>query len=123
MSPLASRFLQALASRPGEIVSRNALIEQLWDGNALVGEPALNRVVSELRKAAGEEAKAPKLVQTIPRKGYRLLLGQPAPAPPVSRRFPRWLTAAAGIAAAVVALAAANWLLETAIGLIWTLRH
>lgn len=73
LSPLASRLLQVLAERPGEVVERAALIEDLWRGDYLVGDPALNRVVSELRRAVGEDKRAPTLLQTVPRRGYRLV--------------------------------------------------
>ena len=39
LSPLASRLLRLLAERPGVVVSRNELIDALWSGNYLVGDP------------------------------------------------------------------------------------
>jgi DNA-binding winged helix-turn-helix (wHTH) protein len=73
LSPLASRFLQALAREPGAVVERAALIEELWRGDYLVGEPALNRVVSETRRALGDSPRNPTLIQTVHRRGYRLV--------------------------------------------------
>jgi DNA-binding winged helix-turn-helix (wHTH) protein len=73
LSPIASRFLQAMARRPGAVVERAVLIEELWRGDYLVGEPALNRVVSETRRAVGDNPKEPALIQTVPRRGYRLV--------------------------------------------------
>jgi DNA-binding winged helix-turn-helix (wHTH) protein len=73
LSALASRFLQALARRPGDVVERSALIDELWRGDYLVGEPALNRVVSETRRAVGDDPKNPALIQTVHRRGYRLV--------------------------------------------------
>lgn len=75
LSPLASRFLQLLATRPGELFERKEIIDALWRGDFLVGDPALSRLVSELRRAAGDDAKRPTLVQTVPRRGYRLVAG------------------------------------------------
>ena len=108
---------------------RETLVDRLWDGNAPVGEPALNRVVSELRKATGDDPKSPQLVQTIPRRGYRLV-PQPAAAPkqrsiesPV-RSLPRWIVPTAVAALGVFALAAiAEWLVGTMIGLEWVRTH
>jgi DNA-binding winged helix-turn-helix (wHTH) protein len=73
LSPIASRFLLALARQPGAVVERAVLIEELWRGDYLVGEPALNRVVSETRRAVGDNAREPALIQTVPRRGYRLV--------------------------------------------------
>src|SRR5689334_20205455 len=128
ISPLACRFLEILAQSPGEIVRRETLVERLWDGNALVGEPALNRVVSELRKAANDDPKSPQLVQTIPRRGYRLVAQTNAaegPAPGMSpSRMPRWVVPVAIAAVSVVALAViAEWVVSQMIGLEWVRNH
>jgi DNA-binding winged helix-turn-helix (wHTH) protein len=124
LSPLASRFLQALADHPGEVVTRQALIDRLWDGNALIGEPALNRVVSELRKATGDTPASPTLVQTIPRKGYRLVSVGAEATPALPRTgWPRWKMAVAVLVAIVVTGIVINWTLDTAIGLIWVANH
>ena len=126
LSPIASRFLQVLAVHPGEVVTRQTLIDRLWDGNALIGEPALNRVVSELRKATGDTPGAPTLVQTIPRKGYRLVPAQTeaalGPAPPWFR-WPGWKMTIAVLVVVVVAGLVINWTVDTAIGLIWVANH
>ncbi len=73
LSPLASQLLQELAKRPGQTFERSELVQALWRGDWLVGDPALNRVVSEIRKIAGDNKKAPSLIQTVPRRGYRLV--------------------------------------------------
>ncbi len=73
LTPLASRLLQELAKRPGEMVERAALIDVLWRGDFLVGDPALSRLVSEIRRAVGDDARRPRLIQTVPRQGYRLV--------------------------------------------------
>ena len=74
LSPLAGRLLLVLARQPGAIVERSVIIEQLWRGDWLVGDPALNRLVSELRRAVGDDPRNPTLIQTVPRLGYRLAL-------------------------------------------------
>ena len=73
LSPLAGRLLELLARAPGETVERSAIIEELWRGDWLTGDPALNRVVSELRRSVGDDPRSPMLIQTVPRRGYRLL--------------------------------------------------
>lgn len=65
--------MELLAREPGAVVERNAIIDELWQGNYLVGEAALNRLVSEIRRAVGDNARDPRLIQTLPRCGYRLV--------------------------------------------------
>ena len=77
LSPLAAQLLNLLSQRPGEVVERAVLIDKLWRGDWLIGDPALSRVVSEIRSAVGEQAKRPTLIQTVPRRGYRLVLSAP----------------------------------------------
>lgn len=80
LSPLASDLLAMLAERPGAVVERGRLIDELWRGDFLVGDPALNRLVSEVRSAIGDDPRRPRLIQTVPRRGYRLAIDPPAPA-------------------------------------------
>ncbi|CAN5216964.1 hypothetical protein BH11PSE2_BH11PSE2_12700 [soil metagenome] len=126
ISPLAVRLLQRLAAEAG-CVGRDVLIRDLWNGNFLVGEPALTRTVSELRKALGDSPREARIVQTVPRVGYRLVRTMDAPAQAPARwtaslapRERSWLVIALSV---VVIVVCANWLMDTAIGLIWTLRH
>jgi DNA-binding winged helix-turn-helix (wHTH) protein/Tol biopolymer transport system component len=72
LEPRVMRVLVCLAERSGEIVSREQLIEQVWEGTVVTDE-VLTQSVSELRKALGEEAKEPRFIQTIPKQGYRLI--------------------------------------------------
>jgi DNA-binding winged helix-turn-helix (wHTH) protein len=124
ISPLATRFLLILAEKPGEVVTRDTLIDRLWNGNALIGATALNRVVSELRKAAGDSARAPTLVQTIPRKGYRLVPAQEAA---IAEQLPppawSWAKIGALFVALILGAALLNWVLEAATGLVWSINN
>ena len=71
--PLA--LLNALLERPGEMVSREELRHRLWpDGTFVDFEHGLNSAVSRLREALNDSANAPRFVETIPRRGYRLLV-------------------------------------------------
>ncbi len=94
LSPLGSRLLQELAKRPGEMFERAELIDALWRGDWLVGDPALSRLVSEVRRAAGDNSREPTLIQTVPRRGYRLVAAavssEVAPALPAPRWSQAW---------------------------------
>jgi serine/threonine protein kinase/DNA-binding winged helix-turn-helix (wHTH) protein/tetratricopeptide (TPR) repeat protein len=64
--------LALLASADGAVVSRQAFIDQIWDGNNLVGEHAVTVTVSSLRQALGDSQNDNPLIRTIPRRGYQL---------------------------------------------------
>ncbi len=81
--------LVLLLEHPGEVVTRDELRERLWPSDVFVDfENNLNAAVNRLREALGDSAHEPRYVETLPRRGYRLLvpvtLDSPAEAP---RRF------------------------------------
>ena len=70
--PLA--ILRALVSRPGQMVSREDLIQLLWKGNTNVDfDPSLNKAVNRLRDALGDSAEHPRYIETLSRRGYRFI--------------------------------------------------
>ena len=73
LTPRASALLAALAERSLEVVTKEELIDRLWDGKA-VGDDALTSCVQELRRALGDDPRNPRFVETRHRRGYRLLL-------------------------------------------------
>lgn len=82
LAPKAMEVLLCLASEPGELVTRRILLQHVWGRDK--GSPeALSRAVSEIRHALGDQADDPRFVQTLPGRGYRLLVQprtRPAPA-------------------------------------------
>ena len=68
--PLQFKLLMVLASRQGELVSKDELIEILWDNRAQSDAP-LNRCVSQLRKAL-DDAKPYRYIENVSKRGYRL---------------------------------------------------
>jgi DNA-binding winged helix-turn-helix (wHTH) protein/Flp pilus assembly protein TadD len=73
LSPKAAAVLEALAETPGRVWSRDALLERVWP-TVTVGEEILTHAVAELRRTAADDARAPALVETIHKSGYRLLV-------------------------------------------------
>ena len=73
VEPMVLQVLRALMARPGEVVSRETLIDQVW-GVSYGGDERLSRAVSLLRKALGEDARQNRCIETIPKRGYRLLV-------------------------------------------------
>lgn len=72
LSPKASDVLQALAETPGRVWSRAALLERVWP-NVIVTEEVLTHAIAELRRALHDDFRAPKLIETVHKSGYRLL--------------------------------------------------
>ena len=63
--------LVCLAERAGEVVSRDTLNQQVW-GNVVVTDQAVTNCISELRHHLGDDRSAHRLIETIPKRGYRL---------------------------------------------------
>jgi len=72
LEPKAVWVLRTLAAQPGEIVTRQALYDEVWRGRPVTDE-VLSRCVSLLRSALGDDPKHPAYIQTIPGVGYRLV--------------------------------------------------
>jgi DNA-binding winged helix-turn-helix (wHTH) protein/Tfp pilus assembly protein PilF len=72
LEPKAMELLVYLAGHAGTVVAKEQLISAIW-ANTFVTDDVLIRCVSELRKAFGDDAKAPRMIETIPKRGYRLL--------------------------------------------------
>lgn len=72
VEPKVMEVLVCLATRPGESISKETIIKAVWP-DTFVSDDALIRCVSELRRVFGDEARAPSVIQTIPKRGYRLV--------------------------------------------------
>ncbi|HEY3570183.1 MAG TPA: protein kinase [Thermoanaerobaculia bacterium] len=66
------QVLICLARHAPNVVSKQRLIREVW-GESFVTEEVLSHAIWELRKAFGDEARNPRYIQTIAKKGYRLL--------------------------------------------------
>lgn len=72
LEPKAMALLITLASKPGEVFSRQELEDHVWQGT-IVGYDALVKAINKLREALGDDKKNPRYIQTISKKGYRLI--------------------------------------------------
>ncbi len=72
LEPKAMSVLMVLADRAGQVVSREALLSAVWPG-VVVGDDSLTQVVIKLRKALGDVPEKPAYIQTIAKRGYRLI--------------------------------------------------
>jgi TolB-like protein/Tfp pilus assembly protein PilF len=68
------RLLQALLERGGEVLTREELASELWPDAHVDVDNSLNNAVSRLRAALGDDPARPRYVETIGRRGYRLLV-------------------------------------------------
>jgi DNA-binding winged helix-turn-helix (wHTH) protein/Tol biopolymer transport system component len=75
--PLQGQPFQVLAillEHPAELVTREALREQVWPKDTFVDfDHALNTAITKIRLALGDDAEQPIFVETLPRRGYRFI--------------------------------------------------
>lgn len=96
--------LLCLAEHAGETVSKNELLRRVWP-ETFVTDDVLTRCISELRKAFADDPKEPHVIQTIPKKGYRLVLQ----VVPIRRPTPYFILSLALLALLSVAIVYARF--------------
>lgn len=72
LAPKAMAVLRALAAAAGQVVGRETLLETVWP-DVTVGEEVLTHAIAEVRRALGDDFRAPRHVETVHKSGYRLL--------------------------------------------------
>jgi DNA-binding winged helix-turn-helix (wHTH) protein/tetratricopeptide (TPR) repeat protein/TolB-like protein len=65
-------LLVYFAQRPDAVLSKDALLDGVW-GTTDISESALTRSITELRHALGDDADRPSMIETISKRGYRLI--------------------------------------------------
>jgi len=117
LEPKVMEVLVCLARRAGEPVSKEELLQAVWP-DTFVTDDGLKRSISELRRVFEDDVREPRVIQTIPKRGYRLMVPvEPVNAEPdTSPKSPseesrgahrRWRTLAllsGGLAAALLIL-------------------
>lgn len=74
LQPQPLQILTLLLARPGELVTRQELASALWGNNTFTDfDQGLNIAVKKLRDALGDSAEQPRLIETLPRRGYRFI--------------------------------------------------
>jgi DNA-binding winged helix-turn-helix (wHTH) protein/Tfp pilus assembly protein PilF len=91
LSPKVLDLLRLLVTHPSELVTKEAILRELWPDVA-VTDNAITQAVSELRHGLQDDSAAPLYIQTVPRRGYRFIatvdVGGPAPLPAVTSGDP-----------------------------------
>jgi eukaryotic-like serine/threonine-protein kinase len=68
------QVLAVLLDRPGQLVTRDDLMKQLWPSDTFVDfDQSLNKAVNRLREALDDSADQPRFIETVPRRGYRFI--------------------------------------------------
>ena len=95
LRPKVMELLTTFARHPGEVLSKQRLLDLVWS-DVTVGDASLTVAVGELRDALGDHLEEPVYIETIPRRGYRLVA--PVTDPDADRVRPGgsrfWLTGA-----------------------------
>ncbi|HEY6943250.1 winged helix-turn-helix domain-containing protein [Dokdonella sp.] len=116
IKPLLDRLLRRLLDEPGAVLARDRLIDDVWTRRE-VNDEVLSRAIAELRALLGDDARAPRYVETLSKGGYRWIapverIAAPTASPararpgwPYARRF-GVVAAALAAVASIVALAA-----------------
>ena len=120
LEPKAFNLLVLLMGRPGHVFTKQEIFERLWPGTA-VTDHALTRVVAQLRRVLGDEARDGRYIETVPTRGYRWLpkvetIQEVVESGPVQsaesftpRRRALFPAMAVGLTAAIVLLGFAAW--------------
>ena len=90
------RVLRMLIEREGELVTREEIKNKLWPNGTIVEfDHSINAVIRNLRRALGDSATEPKVIETVARRGYRLMVPVEWVDLPMSLRVVRSLVATA----------------------------
>ncbi len=72
LEPQVFDLLHCLVENPGRMVSRDQLIERVWDGR-IVSEATISARINAARKSVGDDGTRQAVIQTVPRRGFRLI--------------------------------------------------
>jgi TolB-like protein len=78
LTPKALALLSFIADRPGEVVTKDQLFGAVWP-EVNVGDAALVTCIQELRRALKDDARRPRYIETLHRRGYRFVAKMAAP--------------------------------------------
>jgi len=67
------RMLVELLEHPGEVVTRERLVQVLWPKGIVDFDNSLNAVIRKLRASLSDDSETPRYIETLPRIGYRFI--------------------------------------------------
>ncbi len=83
VEPKAFAVLLEFLSHPGQLLSRDQLLDAVW-GHSYVTPATLNRLVAQLRKALADDSENPHCIQTVHGLGYRFIASLEHTTPEIS---------------------------------------
>lgn len=72
VEPKSMEVLRFLFEHAGEVLSRDEIQDRIW-GDVTVGQDSITNAIIKLRKAFGDDAKNPRVIATVPKRGYRVI--------------------------------------------------
>ncbi|MCC5090597.1 winged helix-turn-helix domain-containing protein [Xanthomonas campestris] len=72
LEPRMMEVLIALAERAGEVISAEQLLIEVWHGS-FYGDNPVHKTIAQLRRKLGDDSRQPRYIETIRKRGYRLL--------------------------------------------------
>ena len=73
LRPKSMEVLAFLAARPGRVATRDEVLSAVWPGVS-VAEEGLTQCIAEIREALGDNVRQPSYIETVPKRGYRLIV-------------------------------------------------
>jgi len=107
----AARLLELFCRTGGRLVPHQEIIDEIWDGRS-TSTNSVAVVVADIRRALGDPARQPVYIETVPKRGYRLIVSPERLTSarrdvglltPVAKFFPPWGIALIGIAVMLIA--------------------
>ena len=74
LEPKVMEVLVVLAGKAEFVVLREELLDKVWGARAAISDEPLTRCIAQLRQSLGDSSRDPKFIQTVPKRGYRLMV-------------------------------------------------
>lgn len=103
LPPKATRVLQVLIASPGRLITHEELYQAAWSETVVEFDQGLYACIRQIRKALGDDARNPRYIETVPKRGYRFCYTF-ANKPPRPHRKPVRVARWAAIVGVVVVL-------------------
>jgi Tol biopolymer transport system component/DNA-binding winged helix-turn-helix (wHTH) protein len=116
LEPKAMDVLCYLAARPDSLVTAEEIISDVWGGRPM-GDNPVYKAIAKLRRALDDDSDQPRYIDTVPKKGYRLIVPVVAPAVadsppgrgPARRAWRRFVPVVVGVAVGVLTAVVLFW--------------
>ncbi|MDX1678056.1 winged helix-turn-helix domain-containing protein, partial [Arsukibacterium sp.] len=86
LEPKSCQLLQVLAQQPGQLVGKEQLISRVWP-DSYATDDTLARTLSRLRTMLDDDARQPQYIETVPKRGYRLIADVSSATDPAASAF------------------------------------